>query len=410
MTRIRINLWIRFALVNLVIVALLGTVMRYKIGFSFPYLDQKHLQHAHSHFAFLGWITHILFVLMVETILRDRPTLNLIKYRSLIIANLVSAYGMLISFSIQGYGLVSISFLTFSVVVSYFFAVAVFSELKHVQNKPYKMWFTAALWFNIISSLGTFTLGYMMATHNFDQKIHLASLYYYLHFQYNGFFTFTCLGLLVSHVHKVLPAYKHDPKVFWMFFLSCIPAYFLSVLWSWIPRWLFFTTALAALVQVIAWIRLVMGLRRAYKVSEVFTRLGYYLLLIVGAAFSIKLLLQLGSVIPALSKLAFGFRPVVIAYLHLVLLAIITVFIISYLHVFGFLRTSKQSKVAIVVFVIGVYLNELVLGVQGIASFSYTLIPYVNEILFGVAVLILLALIWLFSTQLGKKGIPPIYP
>jgi hypothetical protein len=402
MTRINITLWIRIALFNLLIVAVLGTLMRYKIGFSFPFLDQKHLQHAHSHFAFIGWLTHLLFVLMTDTLLRDRPLLNLRKYRSLIVANLFSAYGMLISFAIQGYGLISIALLCLSIAVAWIFAFVFFSDLKGVNDRPYKMWFTAALWFNIISSIGTFSLGYMMATHNFDQKIHLASLYYYLHFQYNGFFMFACLGLLVSHVHKVLPSYKHDPSVFWMFFLSCIPAYFLSILWSWIPVWLYVIMALSALVQVVAWIKFMVGLRRAYKVAEVFSRLGYYLLLIVGAALTVKLLLQLGSVIPALSKLAFGFRPVVIAYLHLILLAIISVFLLAYLQVFGFLRTSRAAKTAIVVFVIGVYLNELVLGIQGVASFSYTMVPFVNEVLFCIALLILTAVVWLFLTQLRR--------
>ena len=57
--------WLQFSLANLFIVALLGLLMRYKIGFAFPFLDQKHLQHAHSHFAFAGWISHTLIVLMI---------------------------------------------------------------------------------------------------------------------------------------------------------------------------------------------------------------------------------------------------------------------------------------------------------------------------------------------------------
>ena len=57
-----------------------------------------------------------------------------------------------------------------------------------------------------------------------------------------------------------------------------------------------------------------------------------YILLFVGFALSIKFLLQLGSTIPAISQLAFGFRPIVIAYLHLVLLAIITLFLLFYIY------------------------------------------------------------------------------
>ena len=48
------NTWVRIAVINLAIVAVLGTVMRYKIGFALPFLDQKFLQESHSHFAFTG--------------------------------------------------------------------------------------------------------------------------------------------------------------------------------------------------------------------------------------------------------------------------------------------------------------------------------------------------------------------
>ena len=47
--------WIRFSIFNLMLVALIGLLMRYKILFEFPLLDQKSLQHSHSHFAFAGW-------------------------------------------------------------------------------------------------------------------------------------------------------------------------------------------------------------------------------------------------------------------------------------------------------------------------------------------------------------------
>ena len=104
---------------------------------------------------------------------------------------------------------------------------------------------------------------------------------------------------------------------------------------------------------------------------------------VVAVACSIKWLLQLGSTIPALSQLAFGFRPIVIAYLHLVLLAVISLFLLFYIYVNHYFYTSKPIKFGIILFSVGVFLNELVLAVQGIASFSYTLIPMVNELLFA---------------------------
>ena len=57
--------WLKFSLINLLIVAIIGVLMRYKIGFEFPYLNQKNLQLSHSNFAFSGWISQTIMVLMV---------------------------------------------------------------------------------------------------------------------------------------------------------------------------------------------------------------------------------------------------------------------------------------------------------------------------------------------------------
>lgn len=56
-----IKKWLGWGLFNLAIVAFYGVTMRYKIAFDFPFFDQKNLLHAHSHFAFSGWISQILY-------------------------------------------------------------------------------------------------------------------------------------------------------------------------------------------------------------------------------------------------------------------------------------------------------------------------------------------------------------
>jgi hypothetical protein len=163
----------------------------------------------------------------------------------------------------------------------------------------------------------------------------------------------------------------------------------------------------AAITQLIGWIRLLKIIKKQLKVNPALPKLGRYLFLILTIAVSAKFLLQLGSTIPWVSKLAFGFRPIVIAYLHLILLAIISVFIVTYLYIYKFLAINKMTTAALILFVSGVYLNELVLGVQGIASFSYTVVPYVNETLFGIAVLIVLGLgLLLLSQRQSKRRIP----
>jgi hypothetical protein len=72
--------------------------MRYKILYSMPFLDQKHLQEAHSHFAFYGWITNAIYVLILNYLSKINTEINLKKYEKLIIINLIASFFMLITF------------------------------------------------------------------------------------------------------------------------------------------------------------------------------------------------------------------------------------------------------------------------------------------------------------------------
>src|SRR5207344_36068 len=99
---------------NLLLVAFLGVIMRYKIAFYLPWLQQKFVLHSHSHFAFAGWITQTLMVLLVQYLSLEHNDSVYKKYRWLLYANLITAYGMLVSFIFQGYGLFSIFFSTTS--------------------------------------------------------------------------------------------------------------------------------------------------------------------------------------------------------------------------------------------------------------------------------------------------------
>ncbi len=395
--QLNIKFWLKFSLLNLCIVAFLGVIMRYKIGFEFPFLDQKYLQHSHSHFAFSGWVSHTLMTLMVYYLQTKVANFRGNKYKKLIIANLICAYGMLVFFIIQGYGLFSITFSTASVLVSYAFAYQFVKDLKLLDDDLLaKYWMKAALFFNVLSSIGTFYLAYMMATKSVIQDFYLASIYFYLHFQYNGWFLFASIGLFFGLLNLRKSEHPFYYTFYKLFALACIPAYFLSILWIKLPVWLYAVTVLAALVQVFAWFKFLVVIWKNNSVSfKKYSVLLQYIFWFICFCLSIKLLLQLGSTVPAISQLAFGTRAVVIAYLHLVLLAIISLFIFFYIYTSKLFTITKSIKYGVIIFIVGVMLNEIVLGVQGIAAFTYILIPYVNEMLFGAAVLLLFGIIWI---------------
>lgn len=396
-----LNKYIKICLLNLLLVAVWGSLMRYKIGFDFPFFNQKFLLHAHSHFAFSGWVSLLIFALILKSILEKGIAITR-NYNPLLLGYLLSAYGMLISFSAQGYGLFSIAFSSISLIISIILSFRINSNLKKLKNQQSSSWFRAALLFNVLSAIGTAWLSYMMAGKSVNQHSYLASVYWYLHFQYNGFFFFSCAGLFIDYMGKKGLLTTRLNRPFLLLLLSCIPAYGLSVLWLQLPIWVFGIVALAALAQTIAIVMLIRKLALLpYSGIPGFTTLARFLLLCATFALVVKFTLQLGSTIPAVSKLAFGFRPIVIAYLHLVLLAFTSIFLLFYLYSGRILHFRKPAIAGLWIFTGGVFLNELILGLQGIAAFSYTLIPYVNESLFFASITMTTGLILLncYSSQ-----------
>jgi hypothetical protein len=396
--------WLSISFFNLLLVAALGVVLRYKIAFYLPFVQQKFLLHGHSHFAFSGWITQTLMVLLVHYLALKNGEGMLKRYRWLLYANGITAYGMLISFIFQGYAFFSISFSTLSIFVSYFFAVYYFKDLAKLKEKSIShYWFRAALIFSVLSSVGAFSLAYMMATKMMVQNLYLAAIYFFLHFQYNGWFFFAGMGLLVTKLELVPAAAGQLKKVFWLFCLACPPAYFLSALWLPFPFVVYCIIIVAVAAQLIGWgIMIKVLVQQKAFIHTHFSKHGRTLLLLSAIAFSIKLLLQTGSVHPALSQLSYGFRPIVIGYLHLVLLGVTSIFIIGYIVSFKLIPFKKKLFAGIVVFVAGIIINELLLMVQGVAALTYTPVDGINIMLLMAALVLCTGIAIVFSGLIKK--------
>lgn len=392
--------WFRIAVFNLMLVALIGVLLRYKIAYTLPIVHQKHLLHAHSHFAFTGWVTQILMVLLVARLYTGQQN-PFKKYAPVLYANLIAAYGMLFTFPFQGYGTYSIIFSTLSIFAAYAFAVIYWRDLNKGKEKSAgDPWFKAALFFNVISSAGAFALAVMMATKTAHPDRYLASSYYFLHFQYNGWFFFACTGLLFHQLDIWGIKLRSHKRIFWLFTLSCIPAYFLSALWLPIPLWVYILVIVAACCQLVGFVLLFNGIRTYFtQLKPLITPLGKWLIGLSGVALTIKLLLQAVSTIPALSKLAFGFRSIVIGYLHLILLGVITLFILGYVVINQYMHINKMAVRGIVIFIAGIILNELILFIQGTSAISYTSVPYTNEMLLGAAIVLFAGMLMLTVSQ-----------
>ena len=399
-----INFWLRFSVFNFLIVAVLGVLMRYKIAYSLPIVDQKHVQEAHSHFAFYGWITQIIYVLIIRYLHGILSEQQLKKYHTLLVINAIAAFVMIPSFIYNGYYWASIAASTAALLTSFAFFFFLLKDLKGKQDLV-KPWFIGGLLFAVISSVGVFGLSYMMSSGNMTQNLYLASTYYYLHFQYNGFFIFTCIGLLFHSLREIGAeiSEKDNKMIFWLMFVGCVIGFGLSVLWMKMPLWIFIVIILGTIAQTIGAVKLYLVLKKNWpKLVLNFSALQRFVLMYVGFAFFAKIVLQLGSTIPVLSQFAFGFRNVVIAYLHLILLMCVSAFLINQILATNVFKMTKPVTTGLKLLLLGIFLNEAVLGLMGIFSIKYISIPYTPQILLAVSLLMLVSL-GIILVNLKKK-------
>jgi hypothetical protein len=395
---------LKIAMLNLVLVAFIGVLMRYKIGFEFTWVNQKNLQLAHSGFAFSGFVSFLLMIFIVDTIKNILDEKQLYNFGRIINLNLIFAYTTCILFFLTGYGVWSVLSQLVGLIVGGLFIYRLLRVLPLFKQPHITNWYKAASIFYLLSLLANIWLIYMFVSGKKTQHTYLAATYWFLHFQYNGWFFFGCLGLFFNWLLTKDLLTNFNQGTFWLFAASCFPAYGLSVLWLELPFWLYIIIVVSALMQLVGVIQLTkFALRKPIIVLIKQNKTVLMLFFISLGALLVKVFLQGGSTIPFISKLAFGFRPIVIAYLHLVLLAFTALFLIGYIYLNEYFSFSKRNLLATKLFALFVVSNEIVLGIQGIASLSYTVIPFVNEILLIIAAGLLLTSILMVPKRSFKK-------
>ncbi len=313
---------------------------------------------------------------------------------------------MLVTFILQGYGAFSITFSTISILISYAFAFFAWKDLNKIFDEAVTvLWLKMALMSSVISSLGAFSLAFMMATKTIHQNWYVSAQYFFLHFQYNGWFFFTCMGLLSSHFLKNYIDAKKLKLVFYLFAFALVPAFFLSVLWMKLPLVIYLLIVFAAVAQVVAWIFLLIQIKKNFLLitNELKNKLVKNLLLFVLIASTIKIFLQLGSIHPYLSDLAFGFRPIVIGYLHLVLLGIISLSLLIYIVSSKIFIENNLIQKGILFFAVYIIINEVLLMLQGVAALDYIIIPFINEALLLTAIFLFLSISILLKGIINTK-------
>lgn len=349
-----------FSFVNLLVVSLIGLLLRsFPFFSSFP-LEYKNILHGHSHFAFGGWATPVLFALFLRAFPEITGKVAYRHWRNITVLVVVSAYGMLLSFPVQGYKAVSITFSTLSIAAGYYLAVVVWKALKKLPLQASHRFVKWGLVYTVLSAIGPFATGPLIAMGKQGTWMYHDAIYFYLHFQYNGLFSFFVLGLLYKLLERRGVA-ANGSKVFLLFNAACVPSYALSVLWNQPPVVWNVIGGFGAALQLAGLFYMWQDIRAArWKDSS-----ENLLLRISFAAFVVKLVLQLLSALPGVAVLAYHQRNLVIAYLHLVLLGFISVFVFA--QVFGVIIHNKIVIGGLVFFLFSFLATEALLASDGFA-------------------------------------------
>src|SRR5690606_25130782 len=172
----------------------MGLLLRFFFVTPVP-LNYKFILHAHSHTALLGWIYLGLTTLVYKLFLSEAQKPKL--YKHIFIFTNICIVGMLVTFPIQGYALFSIIFSTLFLFASYWFS---WFAIKYIPKKfrnrfSWKLIKTALLYL-VLSSIGPWAIGGVMATLGPESIWYKTSIYFYLHFQYNGWFILALLGFV----------------------------------------------------------------------------------------------------------------------------------------------------------------------------------------------------------------------
>ena len=391
---------IQVALGYFIIAAILGVVLRSSYSIDIP-VNYKYIVHTHSHIALLGWVYIGLSTLLFKLFL-EKQALN-IKYRRIFWFTQITLVGMLLSFPFQGYALFSIIFSTLFLFASYwftwFFVKNVPSEIRHTNSfKCVKV----ALWYMVLSSLGPWALGAIMNTLGAESIWYRLSIYFYLHFQYNGWMIMALLGLFlyVLEAHRILLPRKTFMQFFLGFNVGIVLTFFLSTLW--IQPSLFFSIigGLGAFLQLFALFVLVkymMGIHTGFR--NIFSRFQFKLIQTITLLLFMKISLQLLTGLPYFANLASTILNFTIGYLHLTFLGVVTLGLFLFLNYFGLLKISKTS---LMLYIIGFVFTEVLIFYKGITV--WLRLGIFNGYFEGLALGSLLILIGLVTMLKPKSG------
>lgn len=399
---LNIKTHIKIALGYFLIIAFLGAILRLFFVTTIS-LNYKHIIHAHSHVALLGWIYTALTSIIYFCYLKEQQIQK--KYNRLFWVTQITIIGMLISFPITGYALYSIIFSTLFLIVSYWFFWFFVKHTSEEQKKSnsYKL-IRAGLWFMIVSTLGPWALGIIMNTLGNTSIWYKNAIYFYLHFQYNGWFILSLFGVLFYLLEKqnIIISKKQFTVFYWLLISSVVLTLSISFLWT-SPSITFNVLGGAgSIIQLFAasyLLKLLLPFLKQLKLR--ISPLTFGILKTGSVFFILKMMMQLLGSTTYFSKMIASHIDFAIGYLHWTFLGVVSTILFGFLHHFKLLFISKRI---VKLYIVGFILTEVLIFYKGIISFfSQKLFKEYYISLTIVSVILFIAILTLVIAQFKNK-------
>ncbi|MEK7433973.1 MAG: hypothetical protein AABZ74_12625 [Cyanobacteriota bacterium] len=364
--------WVNLSLFYFSSIAIIGCLIRYGF-FSGNFLtNYKYLLHTHSHIAFLGWIYPCLFILIVNSFLSSEEIIKG-RYKLQFYITQILIILMFIAFLIQGYAFFSILFSSLFQLMTYSFAFRFFKDSKKSVNKKLLSikFIRIGLLSLVISSIGTWFLPITILKHLNETNWYNSAIYFYLHFQYNGWFLFALLGIFYKFLEKNKINYniKNANISFISLSISIVPSYFLSILGLTENMLIKEIAFVGSFFEIIA---IIYFLKTIFKEKEVISNTiktvsEKTIFLASISALVIKIGLQFLSNFSYFHQLSFSNRFIVLSYLHLTLIGFTSFFLIFLLSQNNYISLNKQiSKIGITSLLFGFITSESFLTLGGL--------------------------------------------
>jgi hypothetical protein len=389
-------IYIKICLFFFLLVSIIGTSLRaiYFLQLPFAYTN---LVHAHSHIAFQGWIYLVLFILSTNLFL-SKIQIEKGRYQLQFRLTLIIVIGILLSFTLEGYGVYSIILSTLFQLMNYWFIYCFLRDLKQssIEKKSSVsvLFLKTGLWLALLSTLMPWGVGILAAMDLSGSEAYQTFLYSFLHFQYNGWFLFVCFALFFKWLEKDNVVF-HEKLVlnFYRFYtIAVIPALALSLLGMSYRKIILIPGHMAGIFQIIGGIFLYIALKPVFR--KWISKKSFWIKVLVSAflfSLIIKIIIQYLSVFQVFEDLAFHNKQTILAYLHLSLIGVISFFILALLFDLKWLTLNVFSASGNLLLITGFVITEMILLLGAFSVwYSYPLLFYGSAAMaFGILLLLL---------------------